>query len=175
MGSNHFFIKQILPFAGEITKQMSISHIFSLIFATFFMLEQVFSRESDSTTTNVRPSVCLSVCPSPKPPNSLKSIISPYHYLHYHSHHQTTSHPTLHTTSNTSSYNITHTPSPTQPCTWATFKLFSLFGWILACKAYIHYGPWLLCPDEPLKHLLMASWSLQKAKNRSQNGKFPWF
>ena len=25
-----------------------------------------------------------------------------------------------------SSYNITHRPSPTQPCTWATFKLFSL-------------------------------------------------
>ena len=24
-------------------------------------------------------------------------------------------------------------------------------GWILAYKAYIHYGPWLLCSDEPLK------------------------
>ena len=36
-------------------------------------------------------------------------------------------------------------------------------GWILAFKAYIHYGPWLLCPDEPLKHLFVASGSLQKA------------
>ena len=42
-------------------------------------------------------------------------------------------------------------------------------GWILAYKAYIHYGPWLLCPDEPLKHLFMASGSLQKAQNRPQN------
>ena len=48
-------------------------------------------------------------------------------------------------------------------------------GWILAYKAYIHYGPWLLCPDEPLKHLFMASGSLQKAQNRLQNGKFSWF
>ena len=48
-------------------------------------------------------------------------------------------------------------------------------GWILAYKAYIHYGPWLLCPDEPLKHLFMASGSLKKAQNRPQNGKFSWF
>ena len=45
-------------------------------------------------------------------------------------------------------------------------------GWILASKAYIHYGPWLLCPDEPLKHLFMASRSLKKAQNRPQIGKF---
>ena len=33
--------------------------------------------------------------------------------------------------------------------------------WILAYKAYyIHYGPWLLCPDEPQEHLFMASGSL---------------
>ena len=48
-------------------------------------------------------------------------------------------------------------------------------GWIVASKAYIHYGPWLLCPDEPLKHLFMASGSLKKAQNRPQNGKFSWF
>ena len=47
--------------------------------------------------------------------------------------------------------------------------------WILASKAYIHYGPWLLCPDEPLKHLFMASGSLQKAQNRPQNGQFSYF
>ena len=41
-------------------------------------------------------------------------------------------------------------------------------GWIVASKAYIHYGPWLLCPDEPLKHLFMASGSLKKAQNRPQ-------
>ena len=45
----------------------------------------VFSRESDSTTANVH----SSVRPLPKPPNSFKSIISPYHYLH---HHQSVSH-----------------------------------------------------------------------------------
>ena len=114
--------------------------VIDLICITFV---RIFSRESNSTTTNVHPSVSL----LPKSPNSLKSIISPYHYLHHHSHHQTlnhttshttshstshsTSHTTLHTTSHTtshtaSSHNITHTPSPTQPCTWATFKLFSL-------------------------------------------------
>ena len=48
-------------------------------------------------------------------------------------------------------------------------------GWILASKAYIHYGPWLLCPDEPLKCLIMASGSLKKAQNRPQNGQFSWF
>ena len=47
--------------------------------------------------------------------------------------------------------------------------------WILASKAYIHYGHWLLCPDEHLKRLFMASGSLQKAQNRPQNGKFSWF
>ena len=39
-------------------------------------------------------------------------------------------------------------------------------GWIIACKAYIHYGHWLLCPDEPIKHLFMASGSLKNAQNR---------
>ena len=57
------------------------------------------------------------------------------------------------------------------PCTfWEAF-----FGWILASKACIHYRPWLLCPDEPLKHLFMASGSLKKAQNKPQNDKFPWF
>ena len=48
-------------------------------------------------------------------------------------------------------------------------------GWIFASKAYIHYGPWLLCPDEPLKHLFMASGNLKKALNRPQNSQFSWF
>ena len=45
-------------------------------------------------------------------------------------------------------------------------------GWILTSNAYIHYGPWLLCLDKPLKHLFMASGSLKKDLNRPQNGKF---
>ena len=48
----------------------------------------------------------------------------------------------------------------------------SCFGWILASKAYIHYGPWPLYPDESLKHLFMASGSLKKDLNRPQNGNF---
>ena len=51
----------------------------------------------------------------------------------------------------------------------------SFFGWILASKAYIHYGPWPLCPDEPLKGLFMASGSLKKAQNRPQSCQFSWF
>ena len=34
-------------------------------------------------------------------------------------------------------------------------------GWILASKAYIHYGPWLLCPDEPHNTFL---WPLEASK-----------
>ena len=45
---------------------------------------------------SVRPSVCL----KPKPPNSLKSFISPYHNIQHHSHHYT-----YHNT--TSQHNIT--------------------------------------------------------------------
>ena len=75
----------------------------------------LFSRESDSTTTNVRSFVCLSVRlsvrpsvrPSPKPPNSLKSIISPYHNIHHHSHHHTQHHTHHHTHNNTAQQNIT--------------------------------------------------------------------
>ena len=44
--------------------------------------------------------------------------------------------------------------------------------WIHGFRANIHYGPWLLCPDEPLKRLFMASGSLKKDLNRPQNGKF---
>ena len=40
-------------------------------------------------------------------------------------------------------------------------------GWILACKAYIHYGLWILCPDESLKHLFMASGSLKKSQKQA--------
>ena len=41
--------------------------------------------------------------------------------------------------------------------------------WILVSKAYIHYGPVLLCPDESLKHLYMASESLKKDLEGVQN------
>ena len=92
---------------------------------TFLIFKFSVAKATLQPPMSVRSFVCLSVCPSPKPPNSLKSIISPYHYLHHHSHHQTHHHTTSHTAS---SHNITHTPSPTQPCTWATFKLFSLFS-----------------------------------------------
>ena len=48
-------------------------------------------------------------------------------------------------------------------------------GWILTSNTYIHYGPWLLCLDEPLKHLFMASGSLKKDLNRPQNDIFHGF
>ena len=48
-------------------------------------------------------------------------------------------------------------------------------GWTIASKAYIHYEPWLLGPDDPLKHLFMASGTLKKALNRPQNNQFSWF
>ena len=54
----------------------------------------IFSRKSNSTTTNVRSSVCPSVCQLPKPPSSLKSFILPDHSIHHHSHH----HPQHHNT-----------------------------------------------------------------------------
>ena len=113
-------------------------------------------------TTNVGSSVCQ----SPKPPNSFKSIISNYHYLHHHKQHHThhyTHHPnnTIHSikhphsiTCNTCNipknitHNITqhhtehhqmishtHTLLSTQPCSWATFKLFSLFF----ISLFMHY------------------------------------
>ena len=62
-----------------------------------------------------------------------------------------------------------------QPPTPSGKAFLSGSGWIVASKAYIHYGPWLLCPEEPLKPLFMASGSLKKAQNRPQNGKFSWF
>ena len=55
-----------------------------------------------TATQEVQMSVCLSVCQSPKPPNSIKSIISPYHNLHHHSHH-------THSNTHTTTHNITHT------------------------------------------------------------------
>ena len=42
-------------------------------------------------------------------------------------------------------------------------------GWILTYNAYIHYGPWLLCLDKPLKHLFVASGSLKKDLEGVQN------
>ena len=56
-------------------------------------------------TLEVQMSVCTSVSLVQKPPNSLKSIISPYYYLHHHSHHQKHHHPISHTTS---PHNIMH-------------------------------------------------------------------
>ena len=53
-----------------------------------------------------------------------------------------------------------------EPCTPSGKAFLGGSEWILASKAYIHYGPWLFCPDEPLKHLFMASGSLQKAQNK---------
>ena len=60
-----------------------------------------FSRESDSTTTKVRSSVCQ----SPKPHHCLKSFISPYHNIHHHLQHHT-QHLTHHHNS-TSQHNTT--------------------------------------------------------------------
>ena len=37
-------------------------------------------------------------------------------------------------------------------------------GWILASKAYIHYGHWLLCPDNHLKTFLWPLEALRRPK-----------
>ena len=119
-----------------------------------FSLGETQSFQSRKRLYNYKcPFVRLFVCLLPKPPNSLKSIIQ-HHHSHITSHttSQTTSQTTSHTTSHTTSphnttHNITHNithkithkittqhqkqlfhiQSPTQPCFWATFKLFSLF------------------------------------------------
>ena len=56
-----------------------------------------------------------------------------------------------------------------EPCTPSGKAFLGGPGWILASKAYIHYEPWLLCPDKRLKHLFIASGSLKKALTRPQN------
>ena len=38
-------------------------------------------------------------------------------------------------------------------------------GWNITSKAYNHYGPWVLGPDEPLKHLFTTSGDLKWAQN----------
>ena len=53
-----------------------------------------------------------------------------------------------------------------EPCTPSGKAFLGGSGWILACKAYIHHGPWLLCLDEPLKHVL---WPLE-ASRRPKTG-----
>ena len=71
------------------------------------------------------PFVRLSVCLKPKPTNSLKSFISPYHNIQHHSHHYTYHNTTSqhnitlnitkqsHTLSQPSTILILNTPSPT--------------------------------------------------------------
>ena len=61
---------------------------------------------------SVRSFVRLSVCQLPKPPNSLKSFILPYHNIHHHSHHHTqhrTHHHTQHHNTTSQHHNITST------------------------------------------------------------------
>ena len=97
-----------------------------------------FSRESNSTNTNVRPSVCLSVRHKSKPPNSLN--LSSFIILHHPSsffiilHHPSSSFIILH--HHSSSFIILHHLSSSfinlhQPSSsilpFTTFKLFSLF------------------------------------------------
>ena len=48
-------------------------------------------------------------------------------------------------------------------------------GWTIASRAYIHNGPWLLGPDEPLKHLFMASGGLKKTLKKPQIANFHGF
>ena len=48
-----------------------------------------------------------------------------------------------------------------EPRTPSGRLFFGGSGWILASKAYIHYGPWLLCPDEPHNTFL---WPLEASK-----------
>ena len=38
-------------------------------------------------------------------------------------------------------------------------------GWNITSKAYNYYGPWVLGPDEPLKHLFTTSGDLKWAQN----------
>ena len=90
-------------------------------------LFQIFSRESDSTTTNVRSFVRSSVRPLSKPPSSLKSIILPYHHLHHHSHHHTQHHTQHHTHHHTHHHTQHHTQHHSHNyASWASFKLFQL-------------------------------------------------
>ena len=88
------------------------------------------------------PSVRSLVCLKAKPPNSIKSIIPPYHFLHHNPHHHThylthnikdtistpscTSHTIIHTTILPCIHYTTILP-PSSSFDWATFKLFSLF------------------------------------------------
>ena len=55
---------------------------------------------------------------------------------------------------------------------WALYTYWDAIlagsGLLLASKAYIHNGPWVLGPDLPLKHLLTISGSLKKALNSPQ-------
>ena len=111
---DHPLIRILLQFsvkywARKLQEQIKLTHFLQLISLSRWLylhlqLKQVyisrgyqkstfFSRESDSTTPNVRPFVCL----KSKPPNSSKSIISPYHYLQHHSHHHPHHHRHLHT------------------------------------------------------------------------------
>ena len=117
---------------------------------------KLFSRKSDSRSTNV----CPSVRPSSKPPNSIKSIIPPNQHPPHHSHHHTqhhTQHQTqhhTHTTSYTTSYTTSckpspfihafTTPPPSSSFDWATFKLFSLFFSKIWTHFHFNWRCWLL-------------------------------
>ena len=55
---------------------------------------------------------------------------------------------------------------------WALYTYWDAIlagsGLLLASKAYIHNGPWVLGPDLPLKHLHTTSGSLKKALHSTQ-------
>ena len=55
---------------------------------------------------------------------------------------------------------------------WALYTYWDAIlagsGLLLASKAYIHNGPWVLGPDLPLKHLFTTSGSLKKVLNHPQ-------
>ena len=99
---------------------MSSSHLHALDSAERGSCWHIFSRESDSTITNVRSLVCPSVRHKSKPLNSLKSsycIIHPSSFIILHS-----SFITLHSSFITLHSSFLH---------FATFKLFSLLWKIL--------------------------------------------
>ena len=80
-------VKQINSFHQNMLQLMWEENNFLSI--TLFSVANTTLEEQMSFRSSVRPSVRPSDHLSPKPPNSLKSFISPYHYLQHHSHHHT--------------------------------------------------------------------------------------
>ena len=95
----------------------------------------IFSRDSDSRSTNVRSSIRSSVT---KPQNSFKLSISYYHYLHHLSHHHSQHHRHLHTQHHTQQHHTTAPHNITHNST---------------TQHHTHYHPYNHASSQP-KHIL---------------------